>query len=367
MNKTLGIIGGGQLAMFMAISAKKYNINTIILEPKKDCSAKSFSTKHINLQYDSLEGLEELFKRSDVITYENENINIENLNIISQKYPNKLIQGIMPLKISQDRFIEKSFLRENKITTSKFGKIDDLRCFENLLKNTDIFPIIIKSRRFGYDGKNQVIIKSKNDIKSIELSRKLITNTSCIWEEFLDFDFECSIIGVYDDHKLKHHLPITKNTHKNGILVRSEIISNDKLEHEAKNIFNKISKSLKWRGILTIELFLLKNGCLVVNELAPRVHNSGHHSLDNCTENQFDILIKNLFMLPIKINIINNRIMFNILGQNYKYFLNIKETSKLSKYDYGKKEPEINRKMAHINVDNDLKLLLKIQKELNNE
>ncbi|MGL4769010.1 MAG: ATP-grasp domain-containing protein [Mycoplasmoidaceae bacterium] len=358
----IGIIGGGQLAMFLSISCKKFNLKTVVLESSKECSSYGECDELIIGDQSSLDNLEKLFHKVDYVIFENENIDIENLKLIEEKYPNKLIQKRFIMQISQNRLNEKIFLNSVGVPTAPYLSIGNF-CDIDLAFKLFQSDLIIKAIRFGYDGKNQILVSKENFCKKKEEIEIFLKSNQSLIEKKLDYKYEISLIGTYENHKSKMFLPITKNNHVNGILFKSEIIYNASLEKQAKAIFKKIIRKLSGKGILTIEFFVMNNDQLIVNELAPRVHNSGHHSLNNCLYSQFDLVALNLLNQVRKNKIINNFKMYNVLGQNYHHMKNFDQyQNDYFFYDYRKSLANANRKMAHINTRFKLDELLKKEK-----
>lgn len=354
--KKVGIIGGGQLAMLMTLSLKYLDNKThvIILDPNKKCSASFYADEVIVGKYDDYEKLLELFSKSDVVSYEFENIPITSLEKINEQH-NKCLQTITPLMISQNRILEKNLFRNLDIKTAKFYVINNSSNLKIYLDITT-YPCILKTTQLGYDGKGQVFIKNKNDFNAIDEAIKLANSSECILEEFIDYVKELSVIGVYKNKKTTI-CSINENVHKNGILYSSKPFFDQEIVNKIKCYFRKITNKLPSSGILSIEFFLDEKNNLIANELAPRVHNSGHHTMMSMRYSQFDFISYILLNKPLPRQVYEcDAIMFNVLGQHYCQIKKLMENYLLNRnvdfVDYFKEDIKHNRKMAHINILN---------------
>ncbi|ALV23260.1 hypothetical protein ASO20_01125 [Mycoplasma sp. (ex Biomphalaria glabrata)] len=370
--KRVGIIGGGQLAMLMTLSLKYLDNKThvIILDPNKKCSASFYADEIIVGQYGDEKKLSELFSKSDIVSYEFENIPINSLEIINQKNP-KCLQTTTPLMISQNRILEKNLFRNLNIKTAGFHIINNSTNLKIYLNMTS-YPCILKTTQLGYDGKGQVVIKNKDDINAIEKAIKLVETSECILEEFVDYVKEISVIGVYYNQKIQI-CAINENTHKNGILYSSKPFLDEVVNNKLKNYFKKITNKLPNSGILSIEFFLDKKGNLIANELAPRVHNSGHHTMLSMRYSQFDFISYILLNKSLPKQVFEHKaVMFNVLGQHYVKIKQLMENYPLNRnldfVDYFKEETKYNRKMAHINIlESEVEIIDKIKSILDKE
>ena len=348
----LGIIGGGQLGMFLAKAAKDIHIETHIYSNTNDAPAKLYATK---MYYGSFEDSKELInfsKKVDVITYEFENISVQSLKKI--KKTKNIFPPINALSIAQNREFEKKFFIKNKISHAKsffLNKKKDLDNIENKIR----FPVILKTSRFGYDGKGQFVVNNLIELKKYWQD---LNFASCIIEKKINLKKELSVICIRDQSKNIFCYPTFRNIHKNHILFETFSPSgiNKKLEKKLINISKKIIKKLNYVGVLTIEFFVDNNNRIYANELAPRVHNSGHITLDNSDVNQFDQHVRAVCGLNLidKINI-NRGVMRNLIGKEIKLISSITKEKRyksyriIKRYSYNKKEVKEGRKMGHLN------------------
>jgi len=342
--KTIGIIGGGQLGMMIAEAAKKLGYESICLDPNKECSASHYTKEVIQANYDDINALKELGNKSDVLTYEFENVPSEGLKYLKDTF--NIPQGIMPLFDSQNRIREKTNAKNLGLNTPKFMAIYSM---EDLLKGIEYvgIPCVYKTTTLGYDGHGQVVIKKKEDIEKV----KAYLNGEGILEEFIPYDFETSIILIRSKDKIIS-FPMGVNKHKNGIL---DLVIVDK----KKAIFDEIEKASKafmekanYYGILTIEYFV-KDDKFYFNEMAPRPHNSGHYTIEGCNVSQYTELVKFLVGKEIEEpKLLHKTIMKNILGFDYENMKKITPNENIFIHDYFKKEVREKRKMAHITFTN---------------
>ena len=348
----LGIIGGGQLGMFLAKAAKDNNIEPYVYSNTKNAPAEKYTKKIFYGSFDDKSKLTSFSNKVDIITYEFENISISSLVEIQKR---KIIfPPISALSIAQNRAKEKMFFQKNKIKHAKSFFLNSRQDLDNI-KSSLRFPVILKTTRFGYDGKGQSVAKNYNDLIK---SWKNLNFVPCIIEKKIKLQKELSVVCARDQNRNIFCFPVFRNIHKNHILFETFSPSGveRKLENKLIKISKKILNKLSYVGVLTIEFFIDQQGKIYANELAPRVHNSGHITLDNTKNSQFDQHIRAICGLDlIKSNVVKKGVMRNLLGQDIK---NIKKISKESKYkhfkrvlvySYNKKEVREGRKMGHLN------------------
>ena len=341
-NSTIGILGGGQLARMLAIAAADLGFNINIYCPDRDCPAAQVANKIVFGDYDDEEKLIDFAKNVDVLTYEFENIGtnaLEELEKIVTIRP-----SLKALQISQDRYTEKSYLNSLNIKTTQFYKIDQVEDIEKLFIRIKK-PILIKTRKLGYDGKGQVLINTQNDVKKKFQKSHL---SPSIAEEVIRFDKELSVIIVRDKAGNIKTFDPGENVHKHGILITTTLPASigELLKNEASMISKKIVTDLDYVGVMGVEFFL-KEHELFVNEIAPRVHNSGHWTMDGSYSSQFQQHIRAIMELPLLTTERHSDIvMHNLIGKLTSDLSN-NELAKF--YIYGKKESRPGRKMGHVN------------------
>jgi 5-(carboxyamino)imidazole ribonucleotide synthase len=347
--KTIGIIGGGQLGLMIIEQAKLLGVKTICLDPAPDAPAFKISDEHIVAAFDDAQALEDLCRRSDVVTYEFENIPGE-LLLSLEKH---IKQGVRPLLDSQDRVREKNNARENGLTPANFAEVNDMDSLVEGVKKIG-YPCVFKTRTLGYDGHGQVVLKGNEDIAKAAAYLPI----PAILEEFIPFDFEASIVMVGDGENIIN-FPIAKNIHTDGILDLCIVPApiSDSVKTKIETISKNFMRRCGYKGILTIEFFV-KGDEVYFNEMAPRPHNSGHYTIEGCNTNQFMELCRFLLDMPLQEpKLIAPTIMKNILGQDLEVAKEIakKTNPNVHVHIYGKTVSKPKRKMGHITfVDMDV-------------
>jgi len=337
---TIGIIGGGQLGQMMALSAIESGYKIAVLDPDPSCPAACLASTFIQAAYDDEEAFAKLHALSDVVTYEFENVDYE---LIKKYQPEgKIPQGSFALKIAQNRLNEKDLAKMMGVPVTRFtpvqSKLD--------LLNVKHFPIILKKNRLGYDGKGQWRINSKEEA----LKARIPFPGDYIAESVVDFDKEISIVATRFKDGITT-FEAFENTHENGILrtsIHPADISEDILK-EAIGYTELLIASLKYIGVMAIEYFVTQEGVLL-NEIAPRPHNSAHGTIEGCDFSQFDCHIAAITgSKPIQPKRIQTTAMLNILGQDLvQAKRRIKNNPQVHLHLYGKAQSRTNRKMGHL-------------------
>ena len=340
---TLGIIGGGQLGSMLAIAAKKLNIKTVIYSDDQDAPVQNFCDKFISGEYGDKEKIIEFVNLVNFVTFEFENIPFETLNEINKLKP------VLPKpsinRIIQHRLAEKDFVNNLNIRTTRYASVESESEIDSL---EDLLPGILKTTTLGYDGKGQYPINSIEELSSLNID----FSKGYILEKLVKLKKEISIIITrFNNHKYEIYEPI-ENKHENQILKFSKIPADidKKIYDQSKDWAMSIAEELKYVGTLCVEFFIDRNDNLYVNEIAPRVHNSGHLTINAFNVSQFENHIRavcGLEQIPLKK--ISNATMVNLIGDQ------ISEYRKVSKFkdnefffDYLKKEIKEKRKMGHI-------------------
>ncbi|HEL1547154.1 TPA: 5-(carboxyamino)imidazole ribonucleotide synthase [Streptococcus suis] len=346
-SKTIGIIGGGQLGQMMAISAIYMGHKVITLDPAADCPASKVS-EVIVAPYHDVAALKQLAERCDVLTYEFENVDADGLDAVIKD--GQLPQGTDLLRISQNRIFEKDFLAKKagvqvapyKVVTSSL----DLEGLD-LSKN-----YVLKTATGGYDGHGQKVIREEADLVA---ASQLANSAECVLEEFVNFDLEISVLvsGNGTDYTV---FPVQENIHRNNILSKTIVPAriSDELSSKAQTMAVKIAEQLNLSGTLCVEMFVAGDEILV-NEIAPRPHNSGHYSIEACDFSQFDTHILGVLGKPLPaIKLHAPAVMLNVLGQQMEQAqAYVAENPSAHLHLYGKIEAKHNRKMGHVTVFND--------------
>lgn len=343
---TIGIVGGGQLGRMLAMAAARLGYRITILEPQEDCPASQVANRHIVAQYDDEAALDELAATSAVVTYEFENVPVAAAQRMAEKtavYPPP-----KALEISQDRLTEKRFLNEVGIPTAEYGQISDDGQLERTLAKLGGSGVL-KTRRMGYDGKGQQVFRNAKpeDLKGVFAA---MGGVPLILEKLIPFKREISIIAaraidgsciVYDT---------AENVHRDGILRTSTVPANiPKHDESAAGTFAiSLLHHLDYVGILGLEFFVDKNGDLLANEFAPRVHNSGHWTEAACLVSQFELHIRCIAGLPlVTTKRHSNAEMHNLIGDDIAQLPQLAEADNVLLHLYGKAEARAGRKMGH--------------------
>ena len=344
---TIGIIGGGQLGRMLAMAAAHLGFNTVILEPQADCPAAQTANRQIVAAYDDPGALAELAAASDVITYEFENVPVAAADKLAETA--LVLPPPAALEVSQDRFTEKQFLNESGIDTAPWRLVDDA---ETLIAALGALGErgILKTRRLGYDGKGQVRL---NTLDEAETHKALaaINNAPAVLEGIVDFEREVSVIAARDRSGNVAIFDIAENVHKNGILATSTVPAtlSEPTALAARMAAEKLLHALDYVGVLGLEFFVLKDGTLLANEFAPRVHNSGHWTEAACAISQFEQHIRAVAGLPLgDIERHSDCVMENLIGDDVNKIPAILSEKNAVLHLYGKKEAREGRKMGHV-------------------
>jgi 5-(carboxyamino)imidazole ribonucleotide synthase len=339
----LGIIGGGQLGSMLCQAAKKLNIKTIIYSDDVESPAQNFCDEFISSEYSNKDKIYEFAKKVDVITYEFENIPYDTLNELNKLKPVSPKPSVN--RLIQHRLAEKDFINKLNIRTTRYVHVESK---EDLLPLGDFLPGILKTTTMGYDGKGQFPIKNLDQIDTLNINFE----NEYILEKLVKLKKEISVIITrFSNNKYEIYEPI-ENTHEDQILRHSKIPAeiSEKLSEQSKEWAILIAEELKYIGTLCVEFFIDRNDNLYVNEIAPRVHNSGHLTINAYNVSQFENHVRavcSLDQIPLKK--ISNAEMINLIGdQIVKYRDNPKVNDNQFLFDYLKKDIKEKRKMGHL-------------------
>lgn len=339
-NNRLGIIGGGQLGMFTCIAAKKKNVESVILSETQEFSAKNFCDRYFVSNFKNLNNLDKFIDSADYFTIETENIPISIIRYIEKN--KKVFPSSKVIEIAQNRLKEKKFLNSiDGVKTTEYLQPKNYEDFKYASKNWN-FSCILKSKELGYDGKGQYKISENN----LEIFKEF-NFSDFILEKIVNFKKEVSVVVVKSKENTITY-PVVENIHKESILRESNYPAkiSKEIESEAITKSFKIANQISLNGVLAIEMFILKNDQILINELAPRPHNSGHWSMDACNESQYDNLINSIFFNKLNSPKVKRKCkMINLIGNDYKKIESLKK--KYRCYDYYKKEIRDSRKMGH--------------------
>ena len=349
----LGILGGGQLGLFFVISAQKMGYKVTVLDPDKNSPAGRIADIHLCASYKDNAALDSIKKTCVAVTTEFENIPATTLEYL-EKY---LIvrPSSKAVSVVQNRIHEKSFFKDNHFPVGPFVVISNIESLD--LVTNDVFPAILKIAQFGYDGKGQAHVNNREELG---LAFDRFDRKPCVLEKKLILEAELSVVLARDSNGKKVNFPVTENQHISGILdisIAPARVSSS-LCMEAINYSELIASKLNYIGVMAIEFFI-SNEKIYVNEVAPRPHNSGHHSLDSCDFNQFDLQVFALTGTTLNNpKLIKNIVMVNLLGDiwftnnelNPPKFDIFDSSSNEVLHIYGKTEARPGRKMGHFTV-----------------
>jgi len=372
MKKRLGIIGGGQLGMMITEAARNLNdeISEItVLDPTENCPAAQAGAKQIVGDFKDEIAILKLAEESDIITYEIESGNTDVLS----KLKAEIEPSPSTLGIIQDKLSQKKFLSENELPVSQFYEITSLNDLREKIKELGL-PVLLKSRRDAYDGRGNFKIASENEI---EKAYQHFDGKSLMVEKFVDFKMEVSVIAVRNTKGEIAVYPLVENIHEDNILkmtVAPARVSDDVI-NDAGEIAKKTMDVLKGAGVFGIEMFIDQNDRILINEIAPRVHNSGHHTLQSCKTSQFEQHLRAILGLELgSTDLVHKTVMCNILGPDgfegkYKPVQLANDGAYLKMYGKDVSKPQ--RKLGHFNVvdlsdSKDTSELLKIADEIKN-
>ncbi|EFU84579.1 5-(carboxyamino)imidazole ribonucleotide synthase [Staphylococcus lugdunensis] len=344
---TIGIIGGGQLGKMMTQSAQKMGFKVICLDPNTDCPCHHIANEFITAAYDDTQALQELGEKSDVITYEFENISAQQLKTLSEQF--NIPQGYQAIELLQDRLTEKQTLERAGAHIVPFLSINNIDDLYNAIEELG-YPFIIKTRFGGYDGKGQILVK---DHTAIEEAKQLIAQQECVAEQYLDIEREVSLTVTIGNQKQTTYFPLQENEHRNQILFKTIVPARSDKEQLARIEVNKIIDTVHFVGTFTVEFFIDKQNQLYVNEIAPRPHNSGHYSIEACDYSQFDthILAVTGQTLPQTIELLKPAVMMNLLGRDLDLLEDdFGQHPEWHVHIYGKAERKPDRKMGHMTI-----------------
>ena len=352
---TLGLLGGGQLGRMFTAAARTMGYDVIVLDPDPLSPAAHFATEHLCADYHDPSALEQLAKRCAAVTTEFENPPADSLAWLAQRIPVR--PGASAVAIAQDRMREKTFFAENGFPVGPFAIIQSQADIETAGRALQ-FPAILKTARFGYDGKGQARVSSLEALRETFLSWRAVP---CVLEQLLPLKLEVSVVLARGEDGAIATFPAAENRHENGILdisIAPARIS-AQLAAQAQDIAERLAAKLDYCGVLAVEFFVVESEDgkeqLLINEIAPRPHNSGHYTIDACRTSQFEQQVRALCGLPLGPTTQHTpAVMVNLLGDVWKNNVlaadKILQVSNAKLHLYGKREARDGRKMGHYTV-----------------
>ncbi len=369
-SKSLGILGGGQLGKMMLYVTRKWDIKTYVLNPNEDCPAKLACNYFFKGDLTDFDTVYKFGKKVDVLTIEIENVNVEALEKLENEGI-KVFPQSKVIRIIKNKCIQKEFFKKNKIPTSSFNTYKNIDQIKKDLSSEKIrFPFIWKSAVSGYDGYGVKAIYCKEDIELLHEQESLV-------EEFVKIEKELAVIISRSENGQVDSFPVLEMNFNNDINQVEYVLCparvDEKLYKKAKDISYKVSECLDHVGLVVVELFLTTNKDIIVNEIAPRPHNSGHLTIESCYTCQFEQHIRSILNLPLGLSKIKtSAVMVNLIGDEnhtgpvqYKNIEQILAIDSVIPHIYGKKETRPHRKMGHVTVlDSKIEKALQIAKKI---
>jgi 5-(carboxyamino)imidazole ribonucleotide synthase len=345
---TIGILGGGQLGRMLALAAARLGLQCHIFSPDGDSCAFQVVQRAAIAEYSDEAALARFARDCDVITYEFENVPAQAAVFLNQR------KAVLPdpkvLAITQDRLMEKDFISKLEIPTAPYAAIGDVAQLFAESLNVEL-PAVLKTRRLGYDGKGQAMIGKDGDPA---MAWRALHGAPCILEGYVPFEREISVVAARADDGQVVCFDVTENEHRDHILKtsRAPAAVSDAVAEDAKAIAEAIANAFDYVGVLAVEMFVLRQGgedAVLVNEIAPRVHNSGHWTIDGCSVSQFEQHIRAVAGWPLAEPIRRGRVeMTNLIGAEVEDYAKWLEIPGASVHLYGKLSVEPGRKMGHV-------------------
>jgi 5-(carboxyamino)imidazole ribonucleotide synthase len=342
---TIGILGGGQLGRMLALAAGRLGVKTHIYCPDPESPAFDVTPKKTVAAYDDEQALAVFASQVDVVTYEFENVPARTARFLSELKP--LRPGANALAISQDRLAEKAFLTVNRIAVAPFAAVHDLDSLDEAMAQIGA-PAVLKTTRMGYDGKGQRIVRNDADAG---VAFELLSPKPLVLEGFIEFEKEISVVVARNTAGETAAFDPAENVHRDHILKTSTVPAaiSKKTAKEAKAIAERIVSALDYVGVLGVEFFVLPDGRLLVNEIAPRVHNSGHWTEAVCITDQFEQHIRAILGWPLgDPGRMADVVMENLIGDEIEAIPKSLGPG-IRPHAYGKAESRAGRKMGHLN------------------
>ncbi|GAB6137182.1 5-(carboxyamino)imidazole ribonucleotide synthase [Halanaerobaculum tunisiense] len=355
----IGIIGGGQLGKMMILAAKEMDFEIIILDPTSQCPAHSIADEHLVADFADEQAIRELATKSDVLTYEFEHIGVEVLQGLEREGYN-IYPPPQALTDIQNKYQQKELLKEQNLPVAADMKVTSIADIKQAGAKFG-YPVMLKSCTGGYDGKGNFLIQSEQQIEAGYQALGAETNLLMV-EEFVPFSKEISVLACRSTNGEVVTYPIGENEHENSILIEAKVPADisSAVKEEALKLGTEVIELFSGVGIFCIEMFVTKDNQVLINEIAPRPHNSGHYSIEGCITSQFENHIRAITGLPLgSTELVTPSVMRNILGTGQEgeaKVVGLEQTLQLPQikvHNYGKQIARSNRKMGHLTVTAD--------------
>ncbi|VAW81733.1 N5-carboxyaminoimidazole ribonucleotide synthase [hydrothermal vent metagenome] len=344
----LGVLGGGQLGRMFCIAARTMGYRVWVLDPNPDSPAGALADRHLQTDYLDQDALHEIAEQCAAVTTEFENVPAETLAFLEARVP--VHPGSRAVAIARDRILEKTFIREQGLATAPFFAIKQAGDLDAACADLHL-PAILKTAQLGYDGKGQITIHSPEEAQA---AFQQLGQTACVLEERVDLEYEVSVILARSTRGEVAAYPVGENVHVNGILDTTSVPSQlpETLTRQAIEMATRLADALDYCGVLAVELFVTKDQRLLVNEMAPRPHNSGHYTLDASVTSQFEQQVRVLCgFAPGSTALLSPVVMVNILGDLWHTdtppWASLLQHDTVKLHLYGKKQALPGRKMGH--------------------
>lgn len=354
----LGILGGGQLGRMFCQAAQAMGYRVLVLDPEQESPAADLADDHLVADYDDSDALSQMSKRCFAVSTEFENVPARSLELLSRR--TKVMPGARAVGVAQDRSLEKEFINSLGVAVAPYAQVQSPGDLEHVSQS--LFPGILKAARLGYDGKGQHRVANRQE--ALDAFAQM-GSVPCVLEARLDLAKELSVVLARDTNGRQVVYPVSRNIHHNGILAVTHVDGvSDALTQQACQAASEIAEGLGYHGVLCVEFFVLTDGSLVVNEMAPRPHNSGHYTQNACQTSQFEQQARVMAGLPLgQTRLHSPAVMLNLLGDvwlpdgalepvepDWSAVLSKPGTSL---HLYGKRQARLGRKMGHINITAD--------------
>ncbi|WP_434631608.1 5-(carboxyamino)imidazole ribonucleotide synthase [Chromobacterium sp. CV08] len=348
----LGILGGGQLGRMFAVAAKTMGYRVTVLDPDENAPAAAYADRHLRAPYNDPAALRELADSCAAVTTEFENVNADAMRELARR--TRVSPSGDCVAVAQDRIAEKAWINKAGLPTAPYLAIESVEDIQVDL--APYLPGILKTARLGYDGKGQVRVQTAAEARAAYAN---LGGQACVLEKMLDLQLEVSAIVTRVSPTQSAVFPVAENLHKDGILDESVVPARiaPALARQAQEMAKQLAEALDYVGVLAVEFFVLKDDSLVVNEIAPRPHNSGHYTLTACLTDQFQQQVRAMCgLLPGRTDLLSPVVMVNLLGDVWKEdgrepnWDVLMEAPNAQLHLYGKKTARPGRKMGHFNV-----------------
>ena len=342
---TIGILGGGQLGRMLALAAARLGLKCHVFAPNPESTAFNVAHRVTCADYSDMQALDRFADDVDVVTFEFENVPAETAAFLAARVPVRPDPKV--LAITQDRLAEKNFVSGLGIATAAFAPVAGASELTAALAKVGA-PAVLKTRRFGYDGKGQATVR---DAGSVDTARRALGGQPCILEAFVPFACEVSVVAARAHDGSVECFDVTENEHQNHILKLSRVPArvSAPAAQQARDIAERIAHEFAYVGVLAVEMFVLRDGVVLVNEIAPRVHNSGHWTLDGASISQFEQHIRAVAGWPLGKPVRHGRVeMINLIGDEVADFRKWLQVPGATVHLYGKAAIRAGRKMGHV-------------------